>query len=102
MRHLDWLWEIFGRYPERVFMTHEDHPVSYSWLLENVRQCSAQLDEHDLKAGTIAALRGDYSPMIVAALLALVDRGAIVVPLSPAAAAQEAEFLDIAEVQAIW
>jgi acyl-CoA synthetase (AMP-forming)/AMP-acid ligase II len=100
--HLDWLLEIFARNAERVFMIHEDRPVSYSWLLDNVRQCSAQLDEHGLKAGTIAALRGDYSPKIVAALLALVDRGAIVVPLSPAAAAQEAEFLDIAEVQVVW
>ena len=102
MHHLDWLFEIFDRNPQRVFMTHEDRPVSYAWLLENVRQCSAQLDEHGLKAGAIAALRGDYSPRIVAALLALVDRGAIVVPLSPAAAAQEAHFLDIAEVQAVW
>src|SRR5271157_2455630 len=99
MPHLDWLFEIFGRNPDRVFMIHEDHPVSYSWLRENVRECSVQLGEHGLKAGTITALRGDYSPKIVAALLALVDRGAIVVPLSPAAAAQEAEFLDIAEVQ---
>ncbi|MGA3324796.1 MAG: AMP-binding protein [Terriglobia bacterium] len=102
MQHLDWLLEIFDRNSKRVFMTHEDRPVSYSWLLENVRQCSAQLDEYGLKGGTIAALRGDYSPRIVAALLALVDRGAIVVPLSPAAAAQEAHFLDIAEVQAVW
>ena len=102
MRHLDWLFEIFDRKPECVFMIHEDSPVSYSWLLENVRQCSAQLDEQGLKAGTIVALRGDYSPRIVAALLALVDRGAIVVPLSPAAAAQEACFLDTAEVQAVW
>jgi acyl-CoA synthetase (AMP-forming)/AMP-acid ligase II len=99
--HLDWLFEIFARNAERAFMIHEDRPVSYSWLLENVRQCSAQLDEHGLTVGTIAALRGDYSPKIVAALLALVDRGAIVVPLSPAAAAQEASFLDIAEVQAV-
>jgi acyl-CoA synthetase (AMP-forming)/AMP-acid ligase II len=83
-------------------MIHEDRPVSYSSLLENVRQFSAQLDEQGLKPGIIVALRGDYSPQIVAALLALVDRGVIVVPLSPAAAAQEAEFLDIAEVRTIW
>jgi long-chain acyl-CoA synthetase len=102
MGHLDWLLEVFDHNPEHVFMTHDDHPVSYSWLLENVQQCSAELDEHGLKAGNIVALRGDYSPKIVAALLALVDCGAIVVPLSPAAVAQEDEFLDIAEVQAVW
>ncbi len=102
MRHLDWLFEIFARNADGAFMTHEDSPVSYAWLLDNVRQCSAQLTEQGLKAGSIVALRGDYSPKIVAALLALVDWGAIVVPLSPAAAAQEAEFLDIAEVQVVW
>jgi acyl-coenzyme A synthetase/AMP-(fatty) acid ligase len=101
VRHLDWLFDIFDRNPERVFMIHEGRPTSYSWLLKNVQKCSAQMDEHCLAAGNIVALKGDYSPQIVAALLALVDRGAIVVPLSPAAAAQEADFLDIAEVQAI-
>jgi len=102
VRHLDWLFEIFDRDPKQVFMIHGHRPVSYSWLLENVRQCSARLDEHYMKAGTIAALRGDYSPQIVAALLALVDRGTIVVPLSPAAVTHEADFLDIAQVQAVW
>jgi len=98
--HLDWLFETFARNPERVFMVHNDRPVSYAWLLENVRQSLAHLDEQGVTAGAVAALRGDYSPQIVAALLALVDRGAIVVPLSPAA--HEASFLEIAEVQAVW
>jgi acyl-CoA synthetase (AMP-forming)/AMP-acid ligase II len=102
VRHLEWLFDTFDRNPDRVFMIHKHHPVSYSWLLENVRKCSAQLDEHRLKAGTVTALRGDYSPGIVAALLALVDHGTIVVPLSPASAMTEAEFLDIAEVQTVW
>ena len=102
MHHLGWLFEIFDRHPERYFMIHEQRPFSYSWLLQTVRQYSAQLDDEHLQAGTIAALRGDYSPQIVAALLALVYRGAIIVPLSPAAAAQEADFLETAEVQAVW
>jgi acyl-CoA synthetase (AMP-forming)/AMP-acid ligase II len=82
-------------------MIHEQRPVSYAWLLQTVRQYSAQLDQQGVAPGTITALRGDYSPKIVAALLALVDRGTIVVPLSPAAATQEAEFLEIAEVQTV-
>jgi acyl-CoA synthetase (AMP-forming)/AMP-acid ligase II len=45
------------------------------------------------------ALEADYSPRAVADLLALVDAGCIVIPLSPAARLQKEEFLNIAEAQ---
>jgi len=45
------------------------------------------------------ALCGDYTPKAVALLLALVDRGAIVVPLTEATKVHHAEFLDIAEAE---
>jgi long-chain acyl-CoA synthetase len=100
--HLTWLFDIFRLNRDRVFMIHQGLPVRYSWLTENIELRSAQLDASGIASGTITALRGDYSPDIVATLLALVDRGAIVVPLSPAAVdAQASEFMEIAEVQAV-
>lgn len=82
-------------------MIHEGLPVRYSWLIENIQLRSSQFEKSGVKSGTVTALRGDYSPDIVAALLALVDRGAILVPLSPAVGTQESEFMEMAEVQAV-
>jgi acyl-CoA synthetase (AMP-forming)/AMP-acid ligase II len=102
VHRLEWLFDIFRRNPDRVFMIHQGVPVPYAWLLENIGLRSSQLENCGVKSGTVTALRGDYSPDIVAALLALIDRGAIVAPMSPAAVvAQESEFMEIAEVQAV-
>ncbi|MCB0024651.1 MAG: long-chain fatty acid--CoA ligase, partial [Caldilinea sp.] len=49
----------------------------------------------------VVSLDGDYSPASVALLVALIDRGTIVVPLTKAAEAQRDEFLEIAEVETI-
>jgi len=99
MPHLDWLLEIFTRTPEAAFMVWQDRPHTYAWLTERVGEWLRRLEEHRVPAGATVALRGDYSPEIVAALLALIDRGVIVIPLSPAVATKEAEFLEIAETQ---
>jgi len=95
--HLAWLADVFRNNRDRTFMIHEDAAFSYAWLMESIGRWQSRLDEHTAQGGTISALRGDFSPGVVSALLALIDRGAIVVPLSPAAAVQEAEFLEIAE-----
>jgi long-chain acyl-CoA synthetase len=96
---LDWLFEIFARNRASDFMIYRDGAFSYSWLLDSVRQWESELERDGVKPGTVVALLGDYSPQIVAALLALVDRSAIVVPLSSAVATIQEAFLEIAEVQ---
>lgn len=99
MGHLHWLFDIFERDSERDFLIWRDRPFRYSWLLRTVHEYSDQFAKNAIGDGTVVALRGDYSPQAVAALLALVDRGGIVVPLSPAAATQEEDFMLTAEVQ---
>ncbi len=99
MSRLAWLYERFAQNRDAAFMVYRDRTFPYSWLLENVRGWEKRLDEQGVNPGAIVALRGDYSPFIVAALLALIERAAIIVPLSPSVASQEREFLEIAEVQ---
>jgi acyl-CoA synthetase (AMP-forming)/AMP-acid ligase II len=99
MGYLAWLFDIMARSPDRTFMIHRDRAFSYAWLAEEIQAWGRRFDEHGLTPGVVVALRGDYSPSLIAALLALVDRSAIVVPLSPSVRAHEAEFLEIAEVQ---
>lgn len=96
---MGWLYRIFEENAGKTFMIWEDEPVRYDWLLKEIAIWDGRLTENEVTPGTVAALRGDYTPRVIAALLALIDRGAICVPLSPALAAQEPEFQEIAEVQ---
>jgi long-chain acyl-CoA synthetase len=57
--------------------------------------------EHAVLPGQVVALRGDYTPQACALLLALVDRGMIVVPLTEVAEVHREEFFKIAQVEVV-
>jgi acyl-coenzyme A synthetase/AMP-(fatty) acid ligase len=78
-----------------------DCATTYGEILDRVRFWRAFLDEHQVAPGEVVTLDGDYSPATVSLLLALIDRGAIVVPLTKAAETQRDEFLEIAQVESI-
>jgi long-chain acyl-CoA synthetase len=99
MAHLDWLYRIFQNHSAGTCLASGDRTFTYKWLRETVSSWKSYLDESKLQPGSIVALQGDFSPQTIAALLALIDRSAIVVPLSPGAAPQQQEFMEIAEVQ---
>ncbi len=52
-----------------------------------------------LGRGSVVAIEGDFSPAAIAALLAVLDAGAIVVPLTASVESQKPEFRKIAEVE---
>ncbi|MFJ2959956.1 class I adenylate-forming enzyme family protein [Streptomyces sp. NPDC087270] len=71
----------------------------YGELLEAVRDWQRYLDSQAVGPGSVVSLEGGYSPGSCAALLALIGRGAIVVPLGRLPEARRAEFLDAAQVE---
>lgn len=78
-----------------------ERDYSYGWLSERAAAASKELEGRGVEAGTVVALEGDYSPEVCAFLLAAIDRGAVAVPLTTAAAANRDRFLVIAQVQTI-
>jgi acyl-coenzyme A synthetase/AMP-(fatty) acid ligase len=96
---LQWLDNIFAEDPARPFLHWRGETWNYEWLRETWRECCAMLDREGVAAGSVVSLDGDYSPRSIAQLLAIVDRGCIAVPLSPAARLQREEFRQIAEVE---
>ena len=98
---LNWLLRTFTERDEHPFMLGDGATYSYRWLADQIQVWESRLEMECCAAGTVVALRGDYTPHCIAALLALIRRGAIIVPLSPSVDAQAAEFMDIAEVQLV-
>lgn len=98
---LNWLFERMAQWQADPAIIWSDQAATYADLLSLVTLWQTHLDEHGIEAGQVIALRGDYTPRACALLLALIDRGVIVVPLTDAAEVHREEFFDIAEVEAV-
>ncbi|WP_326596667.1 class I adenylate-forming enzyme family protein [Streptomyces sp. NBC_01803] len=79
----------------------EGQTCGYADLLRLVDQWRSFLDANGVAAGEVVTLEGSYSPEACAGLLALIERGVIVVPLTVLPAAKRADFLEIAEVEVV-
>ena len=97
----EWLRERLRGWGNRPAVIWRDEETTYAEFLTATDAWHRELDAAAVGAGQVVALEGDYSPRACALLLALIERAAVVVPLSGVTAAERAEFLDVAEVQAV-
>ncbi|WP_440116602.1 ANL family adenylate-forming protein [Paenibacillus sp. QZ-Y1] len=77
---ITFLLERFDTYGNRPALIWEDKQYSYSWLLDQIHTFSQWISREGLEEA-IVALEEDYSPYAAAALIALLERNCIVVPL---------------------
>jgi acyl-CoA synthetase (AMP-forming)/AMP-acid ligase II len=96
---LAFLREIFAREAERDALVWRDRPYTYGWLLEELDSVGRELDAAALPRGPVVGLEADFSPRAVALLLALIERGAILVPLTSSVEEKKPEFLATAEAE---
>jgi acyl-CoA synthetase (AMP-forming)/AMP-acid ligase II len=97
---IDWLLDGMKEAGEREAIAWRSRRYAYAELLVLIDDARSTLNEYGIRGGTVVSLETDYSPTAVAMLLALIERAAIVVPLSDAVRAERDAFLRIAEVQA--
>lgn len=98
---INWLFERMAQWQTEHALVWSNQTATYGDILEMVTAWRANLDEHRIRPGQVVALHGDYTPGAVALLLALIERSAIVVPLTEAAEVHREEFLNIAEVEVV-
>ncbi|HRI63331.1 MAG TPA: fatty acid--CoA ligase family protein, partial [Polyangium sp.] len=99
---IQWLFERMAGWRDDLAFVRDEERVTYGELLALVDDWRAQFRQYDLQPGQIVAIVSDYTPRACALLLALVDYGAICVPLTSSVHTQHQEFFDIAEVQVIF
>jgi long-chain acyl-CoA synthetase len=101
MMAVDWLLERMSQWRSDPALVWSDQVATYGDILELVGSWQNHLDQHSVKTGQVVALGGDYTPSACALLLALIDREAIVVPLTEAANVQREDFFRIAQVEVV-
>lgn len=99
--HIDFLRERFAAARDRDALIWRDQSYSYGWLLDEVDRLVADLDKLGVPAGATVSVEADFSPRAVALLLALIERNAILVPLTSSVEEKKPEFREIAEVEAV-
>jgi len=78
----------------------QERTFDYDWLLGEMSRWSERLTQEGVQSGDVVSPWADFSPPAVAALLALIERGCIVVPMT-AAVTQKDEFCELAQVEVI-
>jgi acyl-coenzyme A synthetase/AMP-(fatty) acid ligase len=99
--YIDFLREKFADAGSADALVWRDEVYSYAHLLSELESWSRILDENELTGGSVVSLEADFSPRAIALMLALIDRGCIVVPLSSSVEAQKPEFRSVAQVEVI-
>jgi acyl-CoA synthetase (AMP-forming)/AMP-acid ligase II len=96
---LDFLRERFAAVPEAPALLTEAGGVTYGELLASMDGWAARLRAAGVAAGAVVLLKGDYTAASVGALLALLDLGAVVVPVSPTSYEKLGDYAEIAEAE---
>lgn len=97
--HIDFLRRVFDQSGGDGALIWNDRAYSYQWLLHTLDLIGHELREEGIESGSIVSLEADFSPQAVASLLALIEIGSVVVPLTDAEGGRKTEFRDIAEVE---
>ena len=96
-----WLLDRMRSWGDVTAIVWGDGSASYAQLVADAAAWRGRLEAAGATAGTVVALQGDYSPGACALLLALIDIGAIAVPLTKTTGAKRDELLTIAEAELV-
>jgi acyl-coenzyme A synthetase/AMP-(fatty) acid ligase len=97
---LQFLLDRFAEEPGRAAFVDRDRVTRYGELTAAIAAAEAALAGRGIGPGDVVVVVGDYSPGVVAFLLALARRGAVVTPLSPASVIEREVVLEVS--QAGW
>src|SRR5438552_17336842 len=98
---IDFLFEVFREKAEAEAVIWRDQSFPYGKLLDRTNHWRGYLRENRIATGTVTAIEAEFSPNSIALMLALIESGCIVVPLTSSVAAKKAEFMAIAGVEVL-
>jgi long-chain acyl-CoA synthetase len=81
--HINFLFDRFAAEKNKTAVVLRGISVSYGALLKKVFDQIEWLVRENIQQGEAIILRGDYSPLAISMLLALIERRCIIIPLTP-------------------
>ena len=99
--HIDFLRKRFKDASDRDALVWNGTAYTYAYLLEHIDRWIAELEEHDVAAGSVVSVEADFSPRAIALMLALIEKSGVFVPLSSSIESKKPTFRDVAQVEAM-
>lgn len=96
---MDFLFERFASAPDAVAFIDGSSEFSYRQLIAETRTFRDRLREENVQPGEIVVVLGDYSPELVCLLLALIQNGNVVVPVTRESVLDTGTILALSEAQ---
>ncbi len=97
--HIDFLREVFGEKRGEEAFVYRDDSYSYAWLLERIDADRERFAKR-LPPASVVMVHADFSPHAIAAVLCLIERGDVVVPIAPTSERSAGDFAALAQVGA--
>ena len=97
-RETHWLIRRLREQNEAPALVWRGMPWSYASLADAAAADLVRLTQEGVSPGTVLAIRGDYSPGVVALLIAAICNRNILVPIAASAAARQDRMLEVAQV----
>tara|TARA_B100001094_G_C18182102_1_gene801541 strand:+ start:1244 stop:2602 length:1359 start_codon:yes stop_codon:yes gene_type:complete len=94
---LDYFIKVFQDNKKNDAIIWKGKTYTYDWLLTKYIYWQDVLQSDDIKSGTVVIIEADFSPNAVSLLLALIENGCIIVPITESVSAKKDEFVKIAE-----
>ena len=99
--YIDFLLERFKTNADKDAIVWKQRAYTYRELLGEIEKWTAWLDKEQVKQNEIVSLEADFSPKSVALMLALVERGCCIVPLTASVENKKGEFRRVSQVERI-
>ena len=96
MSEIAFLRDALGSRPGAAALIWRESVVTTDEILKLIAEASGQLEAEGVNPGDVVLLAADYSPRAAAYLLALIERRAITVPLTPGVLASSPKYTEIA------
>ena len=99
---IDWLIEKMEKWKDDAAIVWHDQRFTYNDILKGIEFWKKEFELQGVNAGEVVSLEGDYSLNACALLLALIEKNAVIVPLTKAVVTHREEFLEIAEARFVF
>ena len=94
---IDFLLKEFEEKSQNEAIVWRNKIFDYQWLLERYKYWDEKIISEGIEKGSITIVEADFSPDSVALLLALIENGCVLVPITASVVSKRDEFIKIAE-----
>lgn len=98
--YIDFLLEVFEDNSDDIAFVFREKEYTYKWLLERFEYYKNEIVVNGILSGAVVSIRSEYKPESIALMLALIDNGNCLVPISLEVVNLD-EYYEIGEVEFI-